>query len=76
MKNGDHPACANANDELDKMAQDLNKNIEKIIGIGRLKGETVWDVIKQLEEPLLTTTKILSAMPVAQVSVERLSRFS
>ena len=27
---------------------------------------------KQLEEPLLTTAKILSAMPVTQVSVERL----
>ena len=43
-----------------------------MIEIGRLKGETVWNVIKQLEEPLLTTAKILSAMPVTQVSVERL----
>ena len=43
-----------------------------MIKIGRLKGETVWDVIKQLEEPLLTTAKILSAMPVIQVSGERL----
>ena len=50
----------------------INKNIEKIIEIGRLKGETVWDVIKQLEEPLLTTAQILSAMPVTKVSVERL----
>ena len=50
----------------------LNKNIEKIIEIGRLKRETVWDVIKRLEEPLLTTAQILSAMPVTLVSVERL----
>ena len=62
----------NANGELDKMKGALNKNIEKIIEIGRLKGETVWDVIKQLEEPLFTTAQILSAMPVTQVSVERL----
>ena len=62
----------NANGELDKMKGALNKKIEKIIEIGRLKGETVWDVIKQLEEPLLTTAQILSVMPVTQVSVERL----
>ena len=58
----------NANAELDKMKGALNKNIEKIIEIGRLKGETVWDVIKQLEKPLLTAAQILSAMPVTQVS--------
>ena len=46
----------NANGELDKMKGALNKNIEKIIEIGRLKGETVWGVIKQLEEPLLYGT--------------------
>ena len=62
----------NANGELDKMKGALNKNFEKTIEIGRLKGETVWDVIKQLEEPLLTTAQIQSAMPVTQVSVERL----
>ena len=61
----------NANGDLDKMKEALNKNIEKIIKIGRLKGETVWDVIKLLEEPLLTTEQILSVMPVTQVSVER-----
>ena len=63
---------SNANDVLNKTTRELNKNIEKMIEIGRLKGKTVWDVIKQLEEPLLTTAKILSAMPVTQVSVERL----
>ena len=63
---------SNANDVLNKTAQEINKNIEKMIEIGRLIGETVWDAIKQLEEPLLTTAKILSAMPVTQVSVERL----
>ena len=63
---------SNANDLLNKTPQELNKNIEKMIEIGRLEGETVWNGIKQLEEPLLTTAKILSAMPVTQVSVERL----
>ena len=63
---------SNANDVLNKTTQELNKNIEKMIEIGRLKGETVWDVIKQLEEPLLTMAKILSVMPVTQVSVKRL----
>ena len=43
-----------------------------MIEIGRLKGETVRGVIKQLEEPLLTAAKILIAMPVTQVSMERL----
>ena len=62
----------NAYDVLNKTTQELNKNIEKMIEIGRFKGETVWDVMKQLEEPLLTTAEILSAMPVTQVSVERL----
>ena len=62
----------NANDVLNKMTQELIKNIVKMIEIGRLIGETVWDVIKQLEEPLVTTAKILSAMSVTQVSVERL----
>ena len=65
----------NANDVLNKMTQELNKNIEKIIEIGRLKEETAREVIKQLEEPLSTTAKILSAMPVTQVSVERLFSF-
>ena len=64
--------CTNANDVLNKMTRELNKNTEKIMEIGRLRGETVWNVIKQLEEPLLTTAKVLSAMPITQISVERL----
>ena len=43
-----------------------------MIQIGRLIGETVWDVITRLKEPLLTTAKILSSMSVTQVSVKRL----
>ena len=43
-----------------------------MIQIGLLKGETVWDVIKQLEEPLLTSEKIFNAMLVTQVSIEQL----
>ena len=30
-----------------------------MIKIGRLEGEIVWNVIKQLEEPLHTTAKFL-----------------
>ena len=37
-----------------------------------LKEKLFGMLFKQLEEPLLTTAKILSAMPVTQVSVERL----
>ena len=40
--------------------------------LGRLKADSVWEIIDTLDEPLLTTAKILSAMPVTQVSVERL----
>ena len=43
-----------------------------MIQTGRLKGENVWKIIASLEEPLRTTTKILSAMPATQVSVELL----
>ena len=39
---------------------------------GRLKAENVWKIIASLDEPLQTTAKILSAMPVTQVLVERL----
>ena len=64
--------CNDVNDELDKRKQALNKFIEEMIQIGRLKGETVQDVITQLEEPLLITTKILSSKSVTQVFVEQL----
>ena len=40
--------------------------------LGRLKADSVWKIIDSLDEPLLTTAKILSAMPVTQVSVKRL----
>ena len=60
------------NDELDKMKKAFNKNIKEMIEIGQLKGETVWDVNTGLKELLLTMAKILSSMPVTQVSVERL----
>ena len=40
--------------------------------LGRLKADSVWKIIDTLDEPLLTTAKILSTMPVTQVSVERL----
>ena len=40
--------------------------------LGRLKADNVWKIIDTLDEPLLKTAKILSAMPVNQVSVEGL----
>ena len=43
-----------------------------MIQIGLLKGETVWNVIKQLEELLLSTAKTFNAMLVTQVSIEQL----
>ena len=57
---------------INQVMQELNSNIEKMIQSGRLKGKNVWKIIANLEEPLQTTAKILSAMPVTQVSVERL----
>ena len=51
--------------------QELNSNIEKTLQTERLK-ENVWKIIASLEEPLPTTSKILSAMPMPQVSVEPL----
>ena len=52
--------------------QELNSNLEKMIQTARLKRENVWKIIASLKEPLRTTAKIFSAMPVTQVSVERL----
>ena len=43
--------------------------------LGRLKADSVWKIIDTLDEPLLTTAKTLSAMPVTQLSVERLFSF-
>ena len=40
--------------------------------LGRLKADSKRKIIDTLDEPLLTTAKILSTMPVTQVSVERL----
>jgi len=57
---------------FDQVAEVLNRNVEKMVQVGRLKGDNVWKLIENLEEPLQTTAKILSAMPVTQVSVERL----
>ena len=62
----------NASGKLNKIKRASNKNIEKIIEIGRLKEETLRDAVKQLEESLLTTAKIPSAIPVTQMSVKRL----
>ena len=57
---------------FNQIAQEMNNNIEKMVCAGRLKAENVWKIIASLDEPLQTTAKILSAMPVTQVSVERL----
>ena len=51
--------------------QKVTSSIEKVKRLGRLKADSVWKIIDTLDEPLLTTAKILSAMPVTQVSVER-----
>ena len=55
-----------------QIKQKVSINIEKMKRLGRLKADSVWKIIDTLDEPLLTTAKILSAMPVTQVSVERL----
>ena len=55
-----------------QIKQKVTSSIEKIERLGRLKADSVWKIIDTLDEPLLITAKILSAMPVTQVSVERL----
>ena len=55
-----------------QIKQKVTSSIEKMKRLGRLKADSVWKIIDTLDEPLLTTAKILSAMPVTQVSVERL----
>ena len=50
----------------------MNINLEKMVCAGKLRAENVWKIIASLDELLQTTAKILSAMPVTQVSVERL----
>ena len=52
---------SNVNKELNKMKEELNKNIEKIIHFRPL-GETFFVMLsKPLKDSLLTTVKILSA---------------
>ena len=55
-----------------QIKQKVTSSIEKMERLGRLKADSVWKIIDTLDEPLLTTAKILSTMPVTQVSVERL----
>ena len=55
-----------------QIKQKVTSSIEKMERLGRLKADSVWKIIDTLDEPLLRTAKILSAMPVTQVSVERL----
>ena len=55
-----------------QIKQKVTSSIEKMERFGRLKADSVWKIIDTLDEPLLTTAKILSAMPITQVSVERL----
>ena len=55
-----------------QIKQKVTSCIEKMERLGRPKTDSVWKIIDTLDEPLLTTAKILSAMPVTQVSVERL----
>ena len=55
-----------------QIKQKVTSSIEKMERLGRLKADSVWKIIDTLDEPLLTTAKILSTMPVTQVSVEQL----
>ena len=55
-----------------QIKQKVTSSIEKMERLGRLKVDRVWKIVDTLDELLLTTEKILSAMSVTQVSVERL----
>ena len=50
----------------------VTSSIEKMERLGRLQADSVWKIIGTLDEPLLTRAKIFGALPVIQVSVERL----
>ena len=50
----------------------VTSSIEKMERLGRLKADSVWKICDTLDEPILTIAKILSAMPITQLSVERL----
>ena len=47
-----------------QIKQKVTSSIEKMERLGRLKANSVWKIIDTLDEPLLTSAKILSAMPV------------
>ena len=66
------PEHLSSSNTFNQVAQEMNNYIEKMVCARRLKAENVWKIIASLDEPLQTTAKILSAMPVTQVSVERL----
>ena len=55
-----------------QIKQKVTSSIEKMERLGRLKADSTWKIIDTLDEPLLTTAKILSAMSVTQMSVEQL----
>ena len=63
---------SNNHNTFDHVKLELNANIDKMLQRGRLKEEHVWKIVESVDEPLRATAKILSAMPVTQVSVERL----
>ena len=66
------PELLCSSNTFNQVAQEMNNNVEKMVCAGRLKTENVRKIIASLDEPLQTTAKILSAMPVTQVSLERL----
>ena len=53
-----------------QIKQKVTSSIEKMERLGRLKADSVWKITDTFNVPLLTTEKILSTMPVTQVSVE------
>lgn len=65
-------ALSSTLDPNSQIKQKVTSSIEQMERLGRLKASSVWKILDTLDEPLLTTAKILSAMPVTQVSVERL----
>ena len=51
---------------------DFDSLVAKMIDLGRVKGKAVWEVIDHYPLEIQESCRIVSAMPLTQVSVERL----
>ena len=51
---------------------DFDTHVDEMLALGRLKVKSVWEAIDSYPEGLQEACRVVSAMPLTQVSVERL----